>query len=317
VSDRRRPLTADELDRLARAIDPLARPLRSAPLLGGLESGTYVVDLATSDGTRSVVVQRYEGEDGGGPRAARNVWATLNAIRDVDLPVPRPILFDEGPLLGRPVVVMTRCEGVVRPPPSDPAAWIDGYADALARFHAADLGRLRGSVPPCHDRRAYVERLRERRKGRPWPRAWEELVGALECHADLPAVVEPVLRHHDFWFGNTLWTGDRVTGFIDVAGACIGDPRADLSYARLDVHLVLGPERAEAFQKAYERRRGHMPDLAYFDLRAAEPSLIWLKDWVDGYHEVGVSDLSLALAEARRDAFIADAMARIGGGPPT
>lgn len=74
VSDRRRPLTDDELERLARAIDPAARPVGSEPLLGGLESGTYAVDLATSEGTRSVVVQRYERGDASGPQAARKVW---------------------------------------------------------------------------------------------------------------------------------------------------------------------------------------------------------------------------------------------------
>src|SRR5205823_1787141 len=98
--------------------------------------------------------------------AAKRLWAALNVLRAVDLPVPRPVLFDEGSLLGAPIVVMSRCPGAVRPPSSDPAAWLDAYAGIVAAIQDVDV-RLVGGLPRCLDRRGELDRLVEHsREGR-------------------------------------------------------------------------------------------------------------------------------------------------------
>lgn len=312
MPDRRRPLTSEELVRLAQAIDPAARVVGSVPLLGGLDWGTYRIDLQTLSGRPSYVVRRFDGEGDRPAASARRLWTVLSALRHVDLPVPRPILLDEGPLIGVPVLVMTLCEGgVVRPPAAEPAAWIEAYAGALAAIHDAHMAPVPG-ISRCTGQEAELERLAGRPAEGDLRATWEDVVAALRLHVVAVRAVDPVLRHGDVWFGNTLWRDDRVTGLLDWGEACVGDPREDLGYARLDLHLVLGAEAAAAFRRAYERRRDVMPDLAYFDLLAAARGLVWLSGWVDGYHEVGLTELSLTLARARLLAFVSDAMSRLG-----
>src|SRR5438552_12325734 len=172
-ADRRRPLTESELDRVARGVDPQARVMSSSPLLGGLDWGTYALELDTSAGRRSLVLRRHDGSGERPAAAAKRLWAALNALRAVDLPVPRPVLFDEGSLLGAPIVVMSRCPGEIRPPSTDPAAWLDGYAEIVVAIQDVDV-RLLGRLPRCPDRRGELDRLIEHsRQGRTGPE-WEE-----------------------------------------------------------------------------------------------------------------------------------------------
>jgi aminoglycoside phosphotransferase (APT) family kinase protein len=307
--DRRRPIAESELDRIARAVDPQARVWRSSPLLGGLDWGTYALELNTPAGPRSLVLRRHDGSGERPAAAAKRLWAALNALQAVDLPVPRPVLFDEGSLLGAPIVVMSRCPGAVRPPPADPVAWLEGYAGIVAAIQDVDVETLAG-LPRCPDRQGELDRLVEHsRQGRTGSE-WEEAVARLRAHVDDLADATPVLRHRDLWFGNTLWTADRITGVVDWSGACVGDPRGDVGYARVDVHLVLGTNAARLFHSAIERRRGPMPDTAWWELLAAVDGLAWLLEWVEGYQEVG-SDLTVALARARLREFMADARSRL------
>src|SRR5438552_17253985 len=55
--DRRRPLREDELAGIAGAIDPRARAMRSAPIIGGLDAATYELELDLA-GDGLVVVYR-------------------------------------------------------------------------------------------------------------------------------------------------------------------------------------------------------------------------------------------------------------------
>ena len=308
--DRRRALTGLELVRLARAIDPDARPIGSEPLLGGLDWGTYAIDLETPSGRRSLVVRRHDGPADRAGDVARRLWTVLTCLRDVELPIPRPILFDDGRLLGAPLVVMSRCPGAIRPPPAEPAAWTEGYADVVAAIQRVDPSRL-AALPRCPDRRGEVERLvRRSADGRKGPE-WQRLLDLLRGHLHPGADAAPVLRHRDLWFGNTLWKGDEVSGILDWSGACVGDPAGDLGYARLDVHLVLGRDAARAFHAAVGDRVGPLPATAWWELLAAADGLAWMEEWVDGYQEVGV-ELIVPTARDRLGEFIDDAGSRLG-----
>lgn len=308
--DRRRPLTDVEVGSVVRLIDPNARAVQSEPLLGGLDWGTYKIEVEGPSGSRSYVVRRFDGEGDRPVASARRLWAALNALREVDLPVPRPILLDGGALIGVPVLVMTHCDGQLRPPPAEPAAWLDTYAATLAAIHDTDLARV-AELTRCRDLGTALQHIEERPPESDLRTSWEVVVAALRRRMGTVGGVDAVLRHSDVWFGNTLWTGDRVTAVLDWGDACIGDPRVDLGYSRLDVHLALGHAAAEAFRGSYERRRGAMPDLAFFDLLATVPGLVYLPDWVDGYREVGLTYLSFALARDRLLAFVSDAMSRL------
>src|SRR3989442_415023 len=99
-----------------------------------------------------------------------------------------------------------------------------------------------------------------------------------------------VLTHHDFWFGNTLWTGERLTGIVDWDEARIDDPAFDVAYARGDVHFMFGGDAAARLGKRYEARRDQLSDMPFWDLGGILPAFRWLSDWVSRYHEVDRSD---------------------------
>lgn len=311
VADRRRPLTSEEHDRVARALGREERVVASAPLLGGLDWGTYEIELAGPGGDRSLVVRRFDDPERG-TGAADRLWTALAALGGTGLPVPEPVLRDGGEVLGAPVIVMTRVPGTMRVPPADPDGWIEEYAETAFRIHSTDLDRLAGPLPMCTDRRAVLRPFLARPAGGDARAEWDRIAALLEERADNVSDVAARLRHRDLWFGNLLWTGDRVTGIVDWSGACVGDARGDVAYARLDVQLVLGAEHATSFQRAYERRYGEPLDLSWWELLAALDGLAWLPDWVSGYREVGLSSISVSLASERLREFIDHATAPLG-----
>src|SRR5437879_479033 len=87
--DRRRPLREDELARIAGAIDPRARAMRSAPNLGGLDAATYALDLDVAGNRRDLVIQLFTLSEHRDGNAARRYWKAIDAI-PATAPVPVP-----------------------------------------------------------------------------------------------------------------------------------------------------------------------------------------------------------------------------------
>jgi aminoglycoside phosphotransferase (APT) family kinase protein len=310
ADDRRRPLRDDELARIAHAIDPRARATYSAPRLGGLDSATYALDLDIAGERRELVARIFtlpEHKDGA---AARLYWKAISGIpATAGVPVPRPILLDaEGTLVGMPCMVMTRLHGKPLARPANEDSWIDELAGALASIHGVDVN----SLPPDYRRNKGPAEMMETRLSRLAPRILEDLsrevADALREAAPVAIPNGMALTHHDFWFGNTLWTGERLTGIVDWDGALIDDPGYDLGYARFDLHLVLAGDAPDRLRARYEARRGPLQAMAFWDLIAVLSAFRWLSDWVVGYHEVGRSEITDDLARERLESFVRAAL---------
>jgi aminoglycoside phosphotransferase (APT) family kinase protein len=118
--------------------------------------------------------------------------------------------------------------------------------------------------------------------------------------------------HGDFWFGNTMFDGEALTGVIDWDCAGVGLPGIDVGSLRLDAHLCSGPAAAQVALAEYERSAGHpADDVAYWDLVAAlatPPTMGW---FVGAIHGQGRSDLDQATLIARRDSFLSSALDRL------
>jgi aminoglycoside phosphotransferase (APT) family kinase protein len=136
---------------------------------------------------------------------------------------------------------------------------------------------------------------------------WEEVATALRS-APSPTPNGMVLTHHDFWFGNTLWSDERLTGIVDWDGARIDDPAYDVAYARGDMQLCLGGDAPERLLARYQARRGALRAMPFWDLIAVVPAFRWLSDWVEGYREVGRSDLTDDVARERLTSFVRAAL---------
>jgi aminoglycoside phosphotransferase (APT) family kinase protein len=308
ADDRRRPLRDEELSRIAQAIDPRARVTYCAPILGGVDAATYAVDLDVGGERRELVVRIHtlpEDRDG---EAARRYWNAIAGIpAAAPLLIPRGVHLDaEGTLVGLPCLVMTRLSGTPLARPASEDRWMDQLAAAIASIHDVNVG----SLPPDYRRGVEPAELVEMSLSRA-PRhltdLWDEVASALRS-APTPTSNGAVLTHHDFWFGNTLWADERLTGIVDWDSSRIDDPAFDVAYARLDMQLVLGDDAPHSLLARYEARRGPLHAMPFWDLVTMLPAFRWLSDWVVGYQEVGRAEITDELARERLASFAGRAL---------
>jgi aminoglycoside phosphotransferase (APT) family kinase protein len=140
------------------------------------------------------------------------------------------------------------------------------------------------------------------------------LVAAEESLADAPPPERaPVFVHGDLWQGNTLWDGGVATGVVDWDSAGVGAAGIDLGSLRCDAWMSEGREAAAGVLAGYEEAAGRpADDLAYWDVVAAlstPPTIDW---FVTAIRDQGRYDLDQPTLLARRDAFLRDALHRLG-----
>jgi aminoglycoside phosphotransferase (APT) family kinase protein len=179
----------------------------------------------------------------------------------------------------------------------------------MASIHEISIDGL----PSDYPRAAMPVELVEARLGHWAPTIledlWREVADALRSQAPRVTSNGVVLTHHDFWFGNTLWSADeRLTGIVDWDDAQIDDPAFDVGYACLDVHLTLGGDAADRLVARYEQRRGRLQGLPFWKLVSTLPAFRWLDEWAAGYREVGRSEITDGLARERFSSFARGAL---------
>jgi len=128
-------------------------------------------------------------------------------------------------------------------------------------------------------------------------------------------VVSPhrqALVHGDCWQGNMMWRDGVFVGFVDWESAGRGPAGIDLGYLRMDVAVQFGPERVEAVLAGWLDADETSPaDLAYWDVVAGLCTPADLRDWVPVLAAAGRVDLDASIVSARRDRFLADALAQL------
>jgi aminoglycoside phosphotransferase (APT) family kinase protein len=301
---RRRALTGEELERLRERIDPGADSVEAHPLVGGLDTATYRLSLAHGSAHKEVVVRIYRESEHDPLEEVNREFAALTAVSNAGVLAPRPILADPtGSITGEPLLVMSFIPGTPLPPVGGADEWVEQMAEGLVAVHRAPLDQL-----PAHFRRGETPAERVARiVGSPPKKSdalWDHVAAALPRAAEGVTANSPTLIHGDYWFGNTIWQDGRLTGIIDWDGARIDDPALDVSIARNDIVVFSGPPMADLFLERYERARGPLASLVFWDLVACLPPIKWLAGWVEGYQELGV-DLPLPEARARLESWVA------------
>lgn len=309
---RRRPLSAEQLERLREAIEPGATDVSARPLLGGVDTATYALRLERGGESRDVVVRVYrdwDGEQDAGT-AVRRQHAVLGAVAAVSAAAPRPILADpDGDLIGEPLLVVSWIPGAPQTPTGHDDEWTEQLASAMAELHATPLSGLPNDFPRHGTAAERLARFLARGADVRDP-LWDKIASALTPLAAQVRANPPTLIHGDFWFGNTIWENGRLTGVIDWDGAAIADPARDVAGARNDLAMLSGARAANVFLARYQRERGPLLDLAFWDLLTSLPPTRWLAHWVEGYTELGL-ELSFADARARLEAWVDAALARL------
>jgi len=244
------------------------------------------------------------------PEWAEKDYGALKLVESAGIPAPRPLHLDTaGELFGCPSIASTYLPGRPWMPTEDSHRWTAGLAEAAFAIHSVtperfDLSRL--NVQPRDGMRNRIDGFRERVRGN---KLAAEVYKALARNLDRIELLPPTLVHGDFWAGNTIWSRRRLTGIIDWAEAFVGDPRADIGECRGDLNMSHGPEAANRFSDDYERLTGTpIRDLWFFDLYVGINALLNYKLWLQGYHDLGLRRLTVAVAGKRLRIFVRRAL---------
>jgi aminoglycoside phosphotransferase (APT) family kinase protein len=238
--------------------------------------------------------------------------AALEAIAASDVPGPRLL----GVAMGGPgtpdvfALVMTRVPGSSRSTVEPSTARLRALGAAVAMVHAAPVP----TSPHLPVRQRPIEPVDFDAVRRCEP-ARSLLVEAEVVLRRIPMPDHtPVLVHGDFWYGNTMWDHDQLTGIIDWECAGIGHPGIDLGMQRCDAALVVGLSGAHAVLAGYESAIGRpAADVAYWDVAAALTTPPTMGSFVQIYAGQGRTDLDPPTLLARRDTFLAAALDSISG----
>jgi aminoglycoside phosphotransferase (APT) family kinase protein len=260
---------------------------------------------------------RYEGAEGAGavvlrtsgPEVARRQALEVQGIglaQAGQLPVAGVIAAradDDAALL-----LIEYVDGSSHQPAEPDPARLEALGAIAARISAVDPG---GAALPV--------------VGHPIPdvdfdelRAAEPAQPLLEAARDRVAAITPAdplgFVHGDLWSGNTLWRSDRLVAVIDWDCAGLGAAGIDLGSLRCDTALCYGLAAVDHVLDGWQREAGRPADsVAYWDAVAGlstPPDIGWFLPSISGM--AGRPDLTASLLRERRDAFLADALDRLG-----
>lgn len=189
---------------------------RTLSLVKVLTGGQHATTLVATDGDREVVVRAFPA---GHDAVVREV-EVLGRLSPLGPWVPQLVAFSDD--LRNPVIVTSKVHGSVPSPDLSPMKIATEMAAALVQIHELDGSGLRPSpaTPPTGNSIIATRAQRE----------W----GSLDRN-------NPVLTHSDFWCGNALWEGERLTGIVDWSGARSGPRGVDLAWCRQDLVLLGSP----------------------------------------------------------------------------
>ena len=189
-------------------------------------------------------------------------------------------------------------------------AWADQLARVLLAIHAITSDRFDLSILNVQLPDGVRQDLETRR-----PYAQEHGVLARSVHAALVEDIDRIgwqhatLVHDDFWPGNTVWHGGKLTGVVDWTHAEAGDPRTDVSQCRIDLAIILDLPAAETFREAYRSNAAApVSDIWYFDLLRGLRALLSYEFWLPGYHDAGLAHVTKRRARTRIEAFLRAAL---------
>jgi aminoglycoside phosphotransferase (APT) family kinase protein len=238
--------------------------------------------------------------------------AALELAGSGGLPVPHLLAADlDGTVAaGRLAVLTTLLPGSSRVSGPPSAARFRALGALAAAIHAVPTPEPSPELPARGRPISGVDfgALRRSAPARPL------LVAAEETLADTALPDRPpVFVHGDLWQGNTLWNGDGLTGVVDWDCAGVGPAGIDLGSLRCDAWTTAGREAAAAVLAGYEEAAGRpADDVAYWDVVAAlctPPTIGW---FTAAIRDQGRTDLDQPALLARRDAFLRDALHRLG-----
>ncbi|GLY23395.1 aminoglycoside phosphotransferase family protein [Micromonospora sp. NBRC 101691] len=264
-------------------------------LTGGAHAATHL--LRTEHPAREMVLRRFPPGDDAAAREA----GVLAALDGLDGWAPRLLDADPaGRRFGEPALLITRLPGRADLTSVSAQAAAEQLGRVLARIHAVPLNRLT----------ALRDGMAAASASSPGGVGAGPAASILAVHGRRLAGQRPVLTHYDYWSGNVLWERKAITGVVDWSGAARAPRGLDVSWCRLDLILLHGPDSAEMFLRAYEQAAETVPDLALWDLFAVRNSHRGVETWLPNYHDLGRTDLTAADLRERHTSWTQECLAR-------
>lgn len=216
-------------------------PLQISRTEGGMSNPTYF--LRRGD-WQAVLRKQPVGELAPSAHAIDREWRVLSALRDTEVPVPRPLHYcDDREVLGTPFYLMERLHGRVfhefSTPglsPQERSALFDSMVATMAAIHRLDVAAL-GLGDFGRPGNYFARQLK--RWGEQWARfrrgdddnpALDQVVGWLSTNVPDSALI--ALCHGDLRIGNMMFhaTEPRVIGVLDWELSTLGHPLVDVAF---------------------------------------------------------------------------------------
>jgi aminoglycoside phosphotransferase (APT) family kinase protein len=294
-------------------ISPGGRLVRAGRLAGGLSARMHVLDIEQANGSRRKVTLRLTIPEYNEtpPEDAEREYEVLHVLESAGVPAPRPIFLDsEGEFFGTPAIVLSYLPGRPIFPTTNLGPWLEGLAEGAAAIHAVTPERYDLSLLKVVDREHMLRHINHRREGRRPEPFIERMQKVLLANLDGIELLPFTLIHADYWSGNTVWYRGRLSGVVDWSDARVGDPRADIAEVRLDLAIGYGYEVADRFAEACERMSGESTrDLWFWDLYRGMRAIQEYDWWLEGYHDMGQTHVTLEAAGQRLRAHLGRAIA--------
>lgn len=256
---------------------------------GGIGASTHLL----RSGDVELVVKQYPVER---VEAVRREWDGLQLAATNRLAAPTPLAVDpDGSTTGLPAIAMTFVRGEPDLQARDVDGFVGGVAALLASVH---------HIEPLRPLRA-AEPVREWRPPAVVP---DGLLPAdltrtvLSRAAELAPLAldeDPVVNHGDLHPGNLLWSNGKVAALLDWSHLRLGTRSAELAYFRIELAVLVGWDAAEMLAERYQQRVGPIANLTLRDLLHVYSGHCWAHTWLEGWHEQGRSELSLADVSSR------------------
>ena len=233
-------ISREDLQRALAQIDP-GYTLVSVRNLSGR---AVLMDVSTRDGVaeRLMALSHSRADRLRNADIARDEFRLLATLRRAGLAVAQPLHLaaDHDP----PYFITTGIAGAPRYHLEDRPAFCRCLAALLSQIHAISLGRHDLTFLPQQ-----AERLAEYLDAA--GPADERIRAAMRRVAHSIKPNASALLHGDFWLGNLLWQGDKLSGIIDWEDAMLGDPLGDLGKSRLEMLWALGDAAMREYSDAY------------------------------------------------------------------
>lgn len=252
-------------------------PLR--PLVGGTHAATWLI--AIKGRTSQAVLREFPAHD---PWAPWEV-AVLRALDGLGGLTPR--VLAAGVDDSTAWILLSRLPGTSDITSNEPRTVARELGATLAQVHRVGRQRFVG----FRDVREVSGGGLETLSGPAAPAVagrWQDIIRAPH-----------VLTHFDYWSGNVLWKGHRLTGIVDWSGGSLGPRGFDVGWCRLDLFLLYDEEIADLFLDSYAAAFGEDSDSpVLWDLWAVARSG-HVETWVPNYRDLGRPDLTARVLRRR------------------